>query len=231
MKEYEGITHNLANISTTGFKRRVNSFSRELMDKMSIDGDDSLTSGKVNIESAIDFSGGTFQRTGRTLDVAISGKGFFVVETPDGPLYTRNGVFELNQQGQMVNASGRIIAGEDGPIAIPQSVSTQQIGIAEDGSISANGISLGKLKVVDFGADESKLAPVGGSCFELTDDNVISKPAAEAVLRQEYRENSNVNWIEELAGMITVTRLYEMNTGMLKKRQENAKAILAVANA
>jgi flagellar basal body rod protein FlgG len=163
--DYYIIAHNLANINTAGYKRKVNSFTRELASQMSDDPDGSVPGGEISINSVFDFSQGSLLRTNRSLDAAINGKGFFVVETPDGPLYTRNGVFQVNPQGQLVDLEGRMISGDGGPIVVPADVSVQQVNIGEDGSLSADGKALGRLKVVDFKEDEEKLFPAGKNCF------------------------------------------------------------------
>lgn len=227
-KQYSIIAHNLANINTAGYKRTVNSFSRELMAQFSEGQDESVPAGQIKINSVLDFSQGSLLRTDRSLDVAINGKGFFVVETPDGPLYTRNGMFQVNLQGQLVDHEGRIVSGADGPIIIPSGVSVQKISIGEDGTISAVGGSLGRLKVVDFKEDEGKLFASGKNCFGAP-EGVQPGAAEKASIRQGYQENSNVNRMEELVDMITVSRLYETNMKLLVRRHDNAKAIIGVA--
>ena len=227
--DYYIIAHNLANINTAGYKRKVNSFTRELMAQLSKVEDESVPEGQIKINSVLDFSQGSLLKTDRSLDVAINGKGFFVVETPDGPLYTRNGMFQVNQQGQLVDHEGRIVSGAEGPIIIPSGVSVQEINIGEDGNINTAGGSLGRLKVVDFKEDEGKLFAVGKNCFGAPND-VQPGAAEEALTRQGYQENSNVERMEEVVGLITVSRLYETNMRLLARRRENAKAIIGVAN-
>ena len=166
-KEYHTVAHNIANVNTAGFKRRVNSFSREMMGMASGGGDESLSAAEISAEGAVDFSQGSLVNSGRSLDVAILGKGFFVVETPDGPLYTRNGVFQFNTQGQLVDLNNRIVAGVGGPIVVPSNVSELDINVAGDGNVTANGSVLGKLRVVDFKDQESQLESAGRSCFRV----------------------------------------------------------------
>jgi len=235
-REYENIAHNLANVNTTGFKRKVSAFSRELDIALNedvlldlINEDVSPLTGEIVLDETVDFSPGSLLRTNRPLDTAISGKGYYVIETPDGPLYTRNGVFQINTNGQLVDLEGRIMAGEDGPIVIPQEVGESQINIANDGEIRANGNVLGKLRIVDFGENEATLVPAGTNCMVAHPD-VVPTNAGNAMVRQGFRENSNVKRMEEVVNLITVTRLYEMNMSLLKRREENAKAMITVAN-
>lgn len=234
-REYHNITHNLANINTTGFKRKVSSFSRELDISLNDDvllnlfnEDVSPISGAIEINEALDFSSGTLLGTSRPLDTCINGKGFFEVETPNGPLYTRNGIFQINSNRQLVDLESRIVSGTEGPIVIPASVSELQINIAEDGEISGDGTLLGKLKIVDFKENEKELIPTGKNCF-MAPEGIEPTSSEDVTVRQGFRENSNVKRMEEIVSLITVSRLYEMNMNLLKKRHENAKTMIDVA--
>lgn len=229
MKEYHTVAHNIANVNTTGYKRRVNSFTRELMNQISGGGEESVSAAEIKTNGSIDFSTGSLLSTGRPLDVAILGSGFFVVETPDGPLYTRNGVFQINTQGQLVDLGNRIVAGEGGPVVVPPTVSELEVNIAGDGNVKAGQALLGRLRLVDFGDRENELESVGKSCFRAGPD-LLPGGAENMSLKQGYRENSNVKLVEELVDLIGVSRLYEINMGLLRKRRENSQAMLSVAN-
>ena len=227
MKEYEIITHNLANVSTAGFKRRCNAFSKVLDEQSSLDS--SYTPGTVELSSAFDFSQGSLTETQRKLDFALMGKGFFVIETPDGPLYTRNGVFSANQNGQVVDMSGRTVAGESGPITIPGIVSVSELYVAADGTISAQGTQIGKFRLVDFGDSQGKLAPVGNNCFMATEEGVVPSAAENIIVKQGFQESSNVKIIDELVDMIMVSRLYEANMEFLKTTKEASSSLISAA--
>ncbi|MBN2590874.1 MAG: flagellar hook basal-body protein [Sedimentisphaerales bacterium] len=227
MKEYEIITHNLANVSTAGFKRRSNAFSKALDEQNSPD--QTYSPGIVELSTAFDFSQGNMTETGRELDFALMGKGFFVIETPDGPLYTRNGVFSTDQNGQIVDMQGRTVAGESGLITIPQNVSVSELFVNADGSVSAQGTTIGKFRLVDFGDNQGKLAPVGNNCFAMTEEGVQSDAAENIVVKQGFQEASNVQVIEELVDMIMVTRMYEANVNFLDSSKEASKSLLSVA--
>lgn len=225
-QEYYTITQNLANVSTTGYKRRLSEFVQVLSQVQGAGG--VADAPEITAVGAIDFSQAGLEQTGRGLDAAISGRGFFVVETPDGPLYTRNGVFHTNQQGQLVDSCGRLVAGESGPIVIPRQVPVSSVRIAADGGISAGGSDVGRLRLVDFGEDQGLLVSVGDGCFRVPED--VRPGAAEGiVVKQGYRESSNVNIVEELVKLITVTRMYESNMKLLKRQQENTSSLLSVA--
>ncbi|MBN1974932.1 MAG: flagellar hook basal-body protein [Sedimentisphaerales bacterium] len=227
MKEYEIITNNLANVSTVGFKRRCNAFSKAMEEQDSAN--QTYTPGTVELESAFDFSQGNMTETGRELDFALMGKGFFVIETPDGPLYTRNGTFNIDQNGQIVDMQGRIVAGESGTITIPSSVSVSEVFAAADGTVSAHGATLGKFKLVDFADNQNKLAPVGCNCFMVTEEGIEPSAAENIIVKQRFLEASNVQIVEELVDMMMVTRMYEANMEFLNTNRQASSSLMSVA--
>jgi flagellar basal-body rod protein FlgF len=229
MREYEIITNNLANVSTTGFKRITNAFTKSLEEQ--ITNSDQYSPGKIELNSSIDFSQGNINVTGRSLDFAIYGKGFFVIETPNGPLYTRNGVFHTDQNNQIVDSQGWIVAGDAGPITIPNDAGILQINVSKDGNISAAGVPIGKFKLVDFQDNENKLVPTGDSCYQMPDPNIQPVEAENSIIKQGSQEVSNVKMIEELVDMMMVTRLYEANMKFISARKEIASSITSAAMA
>jgi flagellar basal-body rod protein FlgF len=227
-RELEIITHNMANASTAGFKRRCNAFTK-VLDKQQGE-PETYTPGTIDLKSAFDFSQGSLVQTGRSMDFALGGRGLFVVETPNGPLYTRNGAFEANRNGQIVDFMGRTVSGESGPITLPTSVSISDIQVSADGRISAAGTVIGKFKVVDFKKeDESKLVPAGNNCFVMSDKNVQPAPAENIIIKQGSQESSNVKIVDELVDMVMVTRLYEANMRYLSVQKENSGTLTNVA--
>ena len=227
MQEFNIITHNLANVSTVGYKRICNAFTKALEAQQTAE--EQYSPGSIDLNSALDFSQGSMVETGRPLDFALYGKGFFVIETPEGPLYTRNGTFHTNQNGQIVSSHGRIVAGEAGPITIPPGVALSQISASNDGTVSASGTVIGKFRLVGFGDSENKLVPAGASCFKMSDEAVQPTPAENVVVKQGYQEASNVEMIEELVNMIIVSRLYEANMKLVSAQKETSSSIMNVA--
>jgi flagellar basal body rod protein FlgG len=227
MQEFYTITHNLANVSTAGYKRRCNAFSKSLEDYPL--GTQEFIPGEINIESALDLSQGSIVETGRPMDFALYGKGFFVIETPQGPLYTRNGTFFTNQNGQIVDSEARVVEGQAGAITIPNDIALSDVHVASDGSISARGVAIGKFNLVDFQDDETKLVPVGSSCFQMSDEKVRPRAADNVVVKQGYQEGSNVRIVEELVDMIMVSRLYEANMKLVTANKDTSGSILSVA--
>ena len=224
-REFNIIAHNLANVSTVGYKRQCNAFSKSL----GIQDPQNYSPGTIELNSTFDFSQGSAVETGRPLDFTLYGKGLFVIETPDGPLYTRNGTFLTNQNNQIVDSLGRIVAGQAGPITVPNSVGISQLSVSSDGSISAGGAAIGKFRLVDFKDDQAKLVPVGDSCYRMPDVNIAPVPAERVVVKQGYQEASNVKIIDELVDMILVSRLYEANMKSLSAEKEASSSLTSVA--
>lgn len=225
-QEFHTVAQNMANVETVGYKRRFNTFS-QILTAQGVGANGEAGSG-VGVGSALDFTQGSLIETGRSLDFALVGKGFFEVETPDGPVYTRNGMFRLDPNGQLVDTAGRVVAGESGPISVPPNVGLSQISVSNDGNISAEGAAIGKFKLVDFGDRENELQPAGINAFEAPED---AKPAAAAglVVKQGFEEGSNVQMVEELVDMIMVSRLYEANMQFVGVRRDASRSIIDAA--
>jgi len=227
MREFDIITHNLANVSTAGYKRQCTAFSKAL--EAQTRGFNEESPGRVEMTAEFDFSQGGVTHTGRSLDIALYGKGFLIVETPEGPLYTRNGALQTNHNGQLVDSSGNLIAGQAGPITIPPTIPLSEVHISVDGQITAQGAAIGKLKFVDFGDDENKLVPTGANCFRMPDEDVVPAAAADLQVKQGYQESSNVRMVDELVGMIRVQRLYEANMKFIAAKREAGSSLMDVA--
>ena len=227
MQEFDVIAHNLANVSTVGYKRRCNAFSNSLSAQQTSGGTE--PPGSVALNAVLDFSQGSLVETGRPLDFALYGKGFFVIETPQGPLYTRNGVFSTNQNGQIVDSQGRIVSGEAGPITVPGNVGLSQLNVSGDGKISAGNTDIGKFKLVDFKDNESKLVSVGQNCYRMPDADIKPVSAEHIIVKHGCQEASNVKLIDELVDMIMVSRLYEANMKLVTAQKEASNSALSVA--
>ena len=225
-REFDIIANNMANASTAGYKRRCNAFAQALDDLAGTQEGSGQQEGSG--PSALDFSQGSLVQTGRSLDFALHGKGFFVIETPDGPLYTRHGVFQTNQNGQIVDMSGRMVAGTSGPITLPSDVDPSGIHVAADGRISAGSTGIGEFRVVEFPNAEDRLIPAGNTCFVAPKD-MEPLDAQSPVVKQGYQEASNVTLVDELVNMITVSRLYESNMRLVNVKKDATNSLISVA--
>ncbi len=235
-QDFMSISHNLSNLDTVGFKKKTTSFGREL-NKLLNNPNEPTTQGTILMEDFIDFSQGIIKQTGRTLDLALEGGGFFVIETQEGPRFTRNGVFQVNaQSGQLVDMNGRLVAGEQGPIVIPPGTAEAQISVAPDGTVSAGEVAVGQIKIVDFGTDNPNLKPLG-DCYYAANEDMEQRltfqrenvRAGDTKILQGHVEKSNVTPMTEAVNMIQIMRQYEMNIKYLTKRKEIHKSMIDVA--
>ena len=226
-EQYRTITQNLAYASASGYRRRTSNFSQTLAAQTQGAAGTGQQQSQVQASTTVDFTPGNLAQTGAPLDLGLSGSGFFTIGTPTGPLYTRNGSFALNAQRQLVDPAGRTVMGEGGPIVLPSNVGLQQIVVSSDGQISAGGQAIGKLKIVDF-AKQALLEPSGTDAFTAP-DNVASTPATKTTVQQGFRESSNVNIVEELVGLITVSRMYEASVKGIQSQDDRTKALLGAA--
>lgn len=223
-REFDIISHNMANVGTAGFKRRCNSFTQVLAaqeaEQKQGETDDS--------QGLFDFSQGNLVQTDRTLDIALHGDGFFVIETPEGPVYTRHGIFSTNQNGQIVDTAGRIVAGVAGPLIMPPDMDTTDLYVTDDGRAIAGQTEIGKFRIVEFPGSQDKLWPVGQNCFQAP-ENVTPVDSVETVVKQGYQESSNVKLVDELVNMILVSRMYEANMRLVSVKKDSTSAALGVA--
>jgi len=186
---FETISNNIANSNTNGFKKDIISFYQAL-DMRSI--------------SKTDFSQGPVRYTGDDLDIALSSKGFFKVETPNGLRYTRDGAFSINAEGSLVTANGDKVLGENGPITIENG----KVSIKTDGQVFVDNEPVDKLVVVDFDTPQL-LRKEGGSYYSYQGDNNGISIETDIMIQQKYLESSNVNPTQEVIEMIETFRAFE----------------------
>lgn len=153
--------------------------------------------------SRFDLRAGAIATTGRELDLAIAGQGFFVIDTPAGPRYTRNGHFERAADGMLVTEDGFAVAGENGPITL----GTGALSIAEDGTIRTGATIAGRVRLVQFD-DAVPLAREGGSRFRAPAGAPVTA-ATNATVHGGSLEKSNVSVVDRVAELTEVTRTFE----------------------
>ncbi len=226
MLQHRTIANNLANASTPGYKRTVNSFAEEMRKHAAIGGKPSHLD-EVAVDCRLDFSQGSLVQTGRKLDLALEGRGFFVIETTEGPLYTRNGTFRTDSRGTLVDSKGRAVSGTAGPILLPRKDGLTEVSISADGTVNVGDRRVGELRVVDF-ADESALQPVGDGCYRAPAE-AAPVEADQAVVHSGHKESSNVSTVKELIDLVTVTKLYEANIKAMRRQDERMQTLLQSA--
>jgi flagellar basal-body rod protein FlgG len=222
-------SHNLANVSTAGFKKGRAVFEDLLYQNIRQVGgstsQDTQSPSGVHLGTGVRvvatekiYTQGSFSQTDNALDLAVEGRGFFQIQMPDGSTaYTRDGNFQLNAQGQLVTSSGYVV--QPG-ISIPDG--SQSIAISRDGVVSvrvggqSSPVQVGQLQLTDF-VNMAGLEPLGEN---LLVETVASGPAQTGTPGQNglgttlqgFFEASNVNVVEELVNMIETQRAYEMNS-------------------
>jgi flagellar basal-body rod protein FlgG len=235
--QLEGVANNIANANTTGFKRQRIEFQDLLY--QTVRGAGTRTSESTRSPTGIQlgsgvrvagtsrsFAQGNILMTNNPLDVAIEGNGFFVVQQADGsPAYTRAGALQKDAQGQLVTAEGYMI---DPPVVIPQDA--QGVTIGADGTISAliNGqaapAEVGQLTIANF-VNPAGLNAQGKNLFTQTaasGEPQVGAPGADGrgALLQGALERANVDVVEEMIGMISAQRAYEVNSKVVTTADE-----------
>lgn len=238
------IANNIANANTTGFKSGRAAFQDLIYQSVHQEG--ALTSAEgtsrpigTNIGLGVQNSGvvrlnsqGGLIQTENQLDLAIEGRGFFVINRPDGSqAYSRAGSLQLSAEGQIVTLDGYEI---DPGVTVPDN--TRQISVNSEGVVMAfvendpNPVQLGQLSIASF-LNEAGLKPIGNNMLEATDASgeptvaTAGEPGV-GVIRQGYLENSNVNIIQQITDLISAQRAYEMNS----KSIETADQMMQTAN-
>jgi len=226
------ISNNLANISTTGFKKGKMSFE-DLIYQYTREPGSAVTQeiitpsgiyqghGVAPVSVDRIFSQGEIENTDNSLDIMIEGEGFFQILMPNGQVaYSRDGSFEVDAQGQVVNANGLLL---QPAITVPEGATGFTVGV--DGTVSVTvgdaTQELGNIQIARF-INPRGLRSVGGNLFVETGASgapQIGQPAIDdgyGTIRQGYLERSNVKAVEEMVGMIVAQRAYELNSRVIQ---------------
>lgn len=221
LEQQSVVANNLANASTTGFRAQMSAFrSAEVF------GEGAATRAFV-VEStpSADFTPGAIQQTGRDLDVAIEGAGWIAVQMPDGSeAYTRNGSLQVSVNGVLQTRAGNSVLGDGGPIAIPADT---RLTVAGDGTVSvvptatnqATQVApLGRIKLVN--PPEDQLVRGDDGFFRMK-NNVPAEVDAKVKLHGGALESSNVNVVEAMVSMISISRQFDMQMKILQNADGN----------
>jgi flagellar basal body rod protein FlgG len=224
IRHQEVLAHNLAHLQVPGFRRQFLTFEQVASAAPRVSAGaparntlPDLPTGVIKVNQYTDFSTGAFNRTGQPLDAAIDGPGFFVVEGPGGPLYTRHGAFRADPQGRLVTTAGMVVRGKSGPIQIPADVVVSNVSIGLDGTIASGPRSLGQLDVVSFD-EPAKLLPAGTTLFRAP-AGVAPKPATARILGSAL-ETPNTAPVQELVQLIVGMRHMEAAQRVLRTLSE-----------
>ena len=204
------VANNLANINSTGFKKE-NIFINILAGSGTASAKTAADRTQDDVKQYTDFSEGTLAQTTNRLDLAVQGRGFFTVETPNGIRYTRDGNFTLNADGTVVTMQGYPVLGTGGRIQLPdlQRLTASDLIINEGGEITVDRRTIGRLRIADF-ENLKNLRKDGHSLFEATDpEKGVAPDGKETIIRQGFLEESNVDGITEMIQLIEMTRSFE----------------------
>lgn len=226
MDQQAAVAHNLANATSTGFRAELHKLRAVEVQTEAM----RTRSFTVDASVANNFEQGALQHTGRAYDVALAGKGWLAVQMPDGSeAYTRNGSLDVSANGILQTHDGKPVLGDGGPITIPPD---NEISIGADGSISASqpdqpGVVnvVAQLKLVnppeaDLVRGDDGLFRVRGGAPAQADPNVR--------VAGGYLEGSNVNVVDQMVQMISLSRQFEMQTRMLSTAEQNDRAAAQV---
>ncbi|MFP3912877.1 MAG: flagellar basal-body rod protein FlgF [Desulfobacteraceae bacterium] len=207
-KRLDVLANNLSNVNTVGYKQDGLIFRVPSEEGEKGPGDEPqdflYSPPPLPAGTTIDFSQGHLRNTDNRLDLALSGKGFFCIQTPEGRMYTRNGSFALNEDGVLVTREGYPVLGRRGEIKI----SGQDVTIDENGDVYADGGRAGSIKVVGI-SDVHLLRKTGDSLFEPPAGGVNEMDAEGTLVKQGFLESANVNPIRAMTEMIDIMRGYE----------------------
>ncbi|NLT57760.1 MAG: flagellar basal-body rod protein FlgF [Clostridiales bacterium] len=223
----ENITHNITNADTTGYKKNhlvSRSFDDVLIQRIR-DGGDAAGSaraqavGPLNFGTRVDqvyvsFEQGILEQTDLNTDLALTGEGFFVLETPQGERYTRSGAFYLTQDGYLVDSQGHFLLGTEGRVQ----VGGEDFAVGGRGEVSVGDEVVNRLRLVTF-ANPQALRKQGDSLYAAQGEAPLEE-APEAAVKQGFLEGSNIEIGREMVDMMTVYRVYETNQRILSMIDE-----------
>jgi len=220
MQEMQVVAQNIANLSTTGYRREGVVFAEFVR---------SAGTGAPSISFAdahgrlTDSTQGPLQPTGGSFDFAIEGQGFFVLATPGGDRLTRAGAFSPNHQGELASTDGHLLLDSGGaPIFVPPNAAS--VKLAPDGTLSADGVPLAQVGLVLPAAPDS-LVRETGVMFRFDGDTL---PVEDAALFQGFLEASNVSPVTEMARMIEIQRTYELGQKFLDREDERVRSAVRI---
>ncbi len=220
LKELETVSQNIANASTTGYRREGVVFSEFVLGTGR--STESLSMGHAH-GRVIDLTQGALQQTNGTFDFAIEGDGFFLVATPEGDRLTRAGVFTPSAEGILVAPDGAALLDAGGaPVQVPAGAA--RVALGADGTLSADGQPVAQIGLWEP-EDPLQATRAAGARF---DPGGLPVPVEDGRILQGFIEKSNVDPVAELTRMIEVQRAYELGTSFLDREDERMRSVIRV---
>ena len=235
-KRLQIISNNLANSNTVGYKQDHVQF--QIIDLSGLPEESTLNGDQLNTAQSdlfwnqfkvyTDHTSGSLKNTGNDFDLALVGKGFFCVQTPDGIRYTRKGDFTLNSDGVLVTRNGWPVLGESGEISVDGRENPnlhKKFSVDEEGNLSVDGNQVDSLRLVDF-PQPYNLTKVGDALFKTKNSGSGEIQAEDVRVSQGFIELSNVDAVKMMTEMIEVLRGYESYQKIIRSVDEvNSRAI------
>jgi len=222
-QQFNAVSNDMANLDTPGYQSTIVGFHDLLYSNGSYGSNVATGAGSAAAIVGRDLTQGAINRTGQPLDVAVQGQGFIEVRRFDGSIgLTRNGHLQLNANRQLTTQEGMLV---QPPITIPSGVSTDQVTIASDGTVSASGRRVGKISLASVPAPNGLVAD-GNDVFSATAASGAIRPANNVSLQQGALEASNVNLGDEMAKMMTAQQEYAMGSQAIQYQGQ----MLQIAN-
>jgi flagellar basal-body rod protein FlgF len=226
----DAVAQNITSGQVAGYRKRTVEFSGQMGGQWQLDpsgkgGSDTTVSAIFpKATTQINFLGGDTSPTGRDMDMAIQGEGFFTIQAPDGSLaYTRSGAFSVRADRTVTAAGGAEVLSDSGsPIVLSPTGGT--VTVSPEGKISQNGVPLGRFGVQKF-ANQADLVPVGGGMFVPT-NGATPEPMEKPEVLQGYLENSNVTPMREMVDLVLISRSYEANQKVITAADQQMQKTL-----
>lgn len=218
MREMRVVANNIANATTTGFRREGVVFAEHLtrLDRQGEGLSMAYARGRL-----VDLRQAVLGQTGGTFDLGIEGDGFFMVQTPEGNRLTRAGAFMPSAEGELMTADGhRLLDEGEAPILVPPGAG--KISVGADGTMSANGQPIARVGLF-IAPEDTRLTHEGGTLFAYAG---AVEPAEQTSIRQGFLEESNVDPIFEISRMIEVQRAYELGQSFLDREDQRIRSAI-----
>ncbi len=217
-KELQSVANNIANLSTTGYRREGVIFAEEVQALPVEGGSVAMTEARARYADELQ---GALQETGGPLDLAIEGDGYFTVMTPQGERLTRAGAFTRNADGTIVNPDGRPLLDEGGgEIVIP--FEARNIGVSADGTLSVDGAPVARIGLVRV-EDQTRLFREAGVLYRSEGGTT---PVEDGRVVQGFLEQANVSPVAEMARMVEVQRAYEYGQKLMDQEDERIRLVV-----
>ncbi|MEZ5910871.1 MAG: flagellar hook-basal body complex protein [Paracoccaceae bacterium] len=219
LREMQLVANNIANASTTGFRREGLVFAEHVA---ALGPDEPSLSMAHASARAVYLNGGELTLTGGPLDFAIEGEGFFLIDTAGGQRLSRAGSFSTSAEGLLVDAMGnRLLDAGGAPVFLPPDASA--VTLSPDGTLAADGVPVAQVGLWQP-LSKTDLVHEAGTLFRADGELV---PVQDSKLRQGFLEGSNVEPVAELARMVEVQRAYELGQSFLEREDERVRGVIS----